>query len=316
MPGCLRPPALPTKPSLPRALLAGGVGAGLWLARVARRAVGLAPDGSREALAPAKRNLLFDDGPRAGLETLLCPRDLLCLAFLLHGLVIALNTVAGNFGPEYDALIRTSLCLGGLNGLASVAELVLDPTLYDDRPGVAHERWIFGLSAAWVLAVVWLCARLAGVLPDAAFDVPASAACCAVFLAMNLGPWATAWAFWQELTDLERLRMRGLGACGFVGVIYCLDAIALAYKGPAWWSKVQTLWPMQATCEESTLIFGALALEACMLLHRLGRRGILRFQQAAVPLGLASSLGLAIVPTVAQVAWNYDQISLFDAYFV
>ena len=43
----------------------------------------------------------------------------------------------------------------------------------------------------------------------------------------------------EELTDLERLRMRGLGACGFVGVIYCLDAIALAYKGPAWWSKAR-----------------------------------------------------------------------------
>lgn len=271
------------------------------------------------ALSPQKQNLLYDDGPCSGWKAFLTPRDVACAAFLIHGCFLIGITVAGQFAG-YTSVVQTSVSLAALNGLLGVLQLFTDNSIEDERPGMAHEPRIIVLSVAWLFSVVWLCIRLGGL-----FDYPSSlipfdplfcSTCGAAFVWMAIGPCSTAYVYWEELTQLERLRMQGLAACGLVGIVYCFDALTLAVKGPDWWTRVTESWPLQSTCEESTLLFGALALEACMLLHRLGREGVARFRDTAVPLGLASSLGLAIIPTVAQLAWNYDKISLVDFYFI
>lgn len=118
-----------------------------------------------------------------------------------------------------------------------------------------------------------------------------------------------------QLTEVEAYRMRGLVACGLPGLLYIVDAATLAWRGETWWVYVCESWPAQRPCEQTTLLCGALAVEGCMLLHRFGREGAVRFRGEAVPAGVALSVLLTLVPTVAQISWHWADISLWEFYF-
>jgi len=143
--------------------------------------------------------------------------------------------------------------------------------------------------------------------------VPVCVLCVGVFLLGAAGPLLTLARHGEapsgELTSLEAYRMLGLAACGLPGVLYVVDAAT-------WWGRVAEQWPAQRPCEQTTLLCGALAVEACMLLHRLGREGVLRFRGEAVPAGVVLCVMLTLVPTAAQIYWHRSEISLWEFYFV
>ena len=70
---------------------------------------------------------------------------------------------------------------------------------------------------------------------------------------------------------------------------------------------------MQQCLESSTAIFAAMATEASMVAHRVGKVGAAPFARI-VPSFVAVVLVLAIVPCVANLYWNGDEISFFSFY--
>lgn len=288
---------------------------------------------TREHLPAGKQNLLYDDGPRSSWLQVLGRRDLPCILFLCWGVGLAACNVAGALGlppvlSDYEIVLAMGVVLGGSSGLAGFAQALWDPDLPDDRPGIAGEAMLTGFYAVWCLATVWLCARLGagfGGLP--AFPSSLEVAdpylcllCIAVFIAGATGPVMTVATFRElpegQLTALESYRLRGLAMCGLPGVLYMVIAVAISVGGGSWWGRVAEAWPMQRPCEQTTLLCGALAVEACMLLHRLGRGGVVRFRGEAVPAGIILCVLLTLVPTAAQLYWHRSDISFWEFYFV
>merc|ERR1719492_587160 len=99
-------------------------------------------------------------------------------------------------------------------------------------------------------------------------------------------------------------------------MVYCFDAVTLSAKGAAWWERVCDVWPQQAALEQTTLLFGALALEACLLIQRLGSAGIMPDPKTRENWGIASSVGLTLLPTFGQLFWNFERVSLHEFYSI
>lgn len=261
-------------------------------------------------------------------------RDVPCLAFLAWGLCLALLNVLGAAGmplgrPEdYDRFLDVGLGVGLLSVFGGLWQACVDESLADRRPGLAGETAIVGSYALWGLATLWLCGRLGaghGLLPGLpeAFEVldPVLCLLCAGgFVFGALAPLATLQAYSEAprgaLSSVEGYRMRGLVACGLPGALYLVDAASFALGGSPWWARVCEAWPAQRPCEQTTLLCGTLAVEGCMLLHRLGREGAVRFRGEAVPVGIALSVLLTLVPTAGQIYWHRADISLWEFYFV
>lgn len=284
------------------------------------------PDPTR--LPSAKQNLIYDDGPRKTFIQALGIRDLPCVAFAAWGAYFAALNVAGACGlpvaaGDYDAVLHAGLWLALLSGLGGLLQAGLDRGLADDRPGIASEPSIVGFYALWNLSTVWLCARLGagyGGLPGSFLDPAICLLCGAAFVFGAVGPTATLAMHGEHpngaLSAVETSRMKGLTACGIPGALYLIDAAAFAIGGGGWWARVCEAWPAQRPCEQTTLLCGALAVEVCMLLHRLGREGAVRFRGEAIPAGIAASVLLTLLPTAAQIYWHRQDISLWEFYFV
>eukprot|EP00929_Paragymnodinium_shiwhaense_P061413 TRINITY_DN30674_c0_g1_i1.p1 TRINITY_DN30674_c0_g1~~TRINITY_DN30674_c0_g1_i1.p1 ORF type:complete len:378 (-),score=27.37 TRINITY_DN30674_c0_g1_i1:194-1327(-) len=297
------------------------------------------------ALRPAKRNLLYDDGPREAFADALCVRDLPCVLFLGWGAVFSAANVAGAAGLAidliaYDYLLMFGMALGLVSLLGGLAQGVYDDSLPDSRPGFAKETTIVQYFACWGLATVLLAYRLSASTSSPSDDAMWSLAC-AVFAVVfvcgcllhasvlitadqSVGPVATLADFEgtstkkkkpSSLSNVESDRIRGLAICGFLGVIYMVDAFSIALGGSSWWTRVCDTWPAQRVCEQTTLLCGALAVEGCMFLHRLGRAGVIRFRKEAVPAGVALSVVLTLLPTAAQLYWHRADVSLWEFYF-
>jgi len=287
----------------------------------------------RSDLPPVKQNLIFDDGPRRPLFDALRSRDLPCILLLMWGLCLTVVNVLGATGAQitfkdYESFLAVGAGLALVSLLAGIGQACFDGELRDERPGMAAELSIVTSYALWGLATVWLCIRLGSgnsILPalPTYLDILDPAACILCILAFVVGvaaPAATLIEYRSStsvaLSDVEAYRMRGLIACGLPGLLYIVDAASLALGGQAWWFRVCEAWPAQRSCEQTTLLCGALAVEGCMLLHRLGREGTLRFKQEAVPAGIVLCVLLTLVPIVAQLSWRHDSISLWEFYFV
>jgi len=288
---------------------------------------------SRSDLSPAKQNLLFDDGPRRPLFDALQGRDVPCILLLVWGLCLTVVNVIGAAGAQisfndYESFLAVGAGLALASLLAGIGQVYFDGDLRDERPGMAAELSIVTSYAFWGLATVWLCIRLGsgnGILPalPTYLDVLDRGICLLCILAFVVGvagPAGTLFEYGRPpavaLSDVEAYRMRGLMACGLPGLLYIVDAASLAWGGGAWWLRVCEAWPAQRSCEQTTLLCGALAVEGCMLLHRLGREGTLRFKGEAVPAGVSLCLLLTLVPIVAQLSWRHESISLWEFYFV
>jgi hypothetical protein len=72
--------------------------------------------------------------------------------------------------------------------------------------------------------------------------------------------------------------------------------------------------PFGEVLEPSTALFAALATEASMVAHRCGKAAVAPFKTAVVPFGLLAVVVYAILPTVANFAYNHDGISFFSFY--
>jgi len=326
---------LPFHPASSIAVAGGLLGAGCrrerhrGRARVARARCMEPPPPEPLQLPSAKRNLIYDDGPRKALPAALALRDVPCLVFLAWGIYFAVLNVSGASGlpvaaADYDAVLGTGVWLGLLCGIGGLLQAGVDEGLADDRPGMAKETVIVAFYALWNLSTVWLCARLGaghGGLPGApsagtVLDPVFCFLCGAAFVFGAVGPTATLAHPDRGLSAVEVDRMRGLTACGLPGALYLVIAAAFAVGGGAWWERVGETWPSQRPCEQTSLLCGALAVEACMLLHRLGREGVVRFRKEAIPAGIAASVLLTLLPTAAQLYWHRSDISLWEFYFV
>uniref|UniRef100_A0A7S4PVP2 Uncharacterized protein n=1 Tax=Alexandrium monilatum TaxID=311494 RepID=A0A7S4PVP2_9DINO len=289
------------------------------------------PDPSR--LPIPKRNLIYDDGPRKELTAALGLRDVPCLLFLVWGIHFAVMNILGALGliaagGDYDTVLSTGVWLASFSGVGGLVQAMADGTLADERPGMAKEPTIVAFYSLWNLAVVWLCARLGagyGGLPgDIAtghfLDPVMSFVCSTAFFYGAAGPTATlaehGEASSNVLTDVEAARLKGLTEGALPGALYLVDAAAFANGGGQWWARVNEMWPAQRPCEQTTLLCGALACEVCMLLHRLGREGVLRFRGEAIPAGIGACVLLTVLPTLAQLYWHRNDISLWEFYFV
>lgn len=215
---------------------------------------------------------------------------------------------------NYNDHLQVSLVLASLNVFASLWQLA-SGGLDASRPGMAGERRIVEVSMLWLLAIVWLCTRLgfAHLFP-AHLDLVGCCFCITCFFMMCLGPWIT--SFMEELSESEKKMVDALKICGALGLTYCFDALTLAAKGAAWWDRVCATWPQQVVLEQTTLLFGALALEACLLIHRLGKDGVMPDPQTREKWGIASSFGLTVLPTCAQLFWNAEAISFLECYLL
>jgi len=116
-----------------------------------------------------------------------------------------------------------------------------------------------------------------------------------------------------DLSQTELLRVRGLVAIGFLGVIFTPDAVAFFLGSEAWWGRVTHEFASQKTLESSTSLFALFATEASMVAHRAGKAGVAPFRDI-VPAFVVVCFVLAILPCVCALNNLGDDISYFSFY--
>ena len=88
-------------------------------------------------------------------------------------------------------------------------------------------------TAGYLTGVMWLSLRLSTLYPEAALAPLDPALCCstiAIYLFGLISPLMTMRLHWEELTETERLRMKGMVASGAVGA----GAACTRASGPPW----------------------------------------------------------------------------------
>ena len=192
--------------------------------------------------------------------------------------------------------MNVALALGTASAIAMVLDAVDPPPSYVDAPPdrYVNRKTISRFGAAYMVAVMWVCWRTGPLctelLPPSdiandpllrAGDAAANALAAAVFV------WGVAKPS-SELSDepepgpnadVQTLLLRGSVAQNVIGATFLPVVLAMAIRGPEWWSAVHEQWPYQTLLEPSTSTFAGLSVDAGLLFLRIACRRKMTWEQ-------------------------------------
>ena len=250
-------------------------------------------------------------------STLTNPRDILACCLLCTGLAISALNVFGVYGELYLRFSAAAIFLGVASGIAGFLQITTGYLITrHDRPGIADDAAVNLYGAAYSSAVTWLALRASelcpGWLATANADRILGPLAVSAFLFGVTAPVKTLLTS-TDLSQTELLRVRGLVAIGFLGVIFTPDAVAFFLGSEAWWGRVTHEFASQKTLESSTSLFALFATEASMVAHRAGKAGVAPYRDI-VPAFVVVCFVLAILPCVCALNNLGDDISFFSFY--
>ena len=243
---------------------------------------------------------------------------MLACCLLATGLGVSALNVFGIYGEPYLALSAAAIFLGGASGVAGFLQTTTGYLITrHDRPGISDDAAVNLYGAAYTSAVTWLALRASelcpGWLATAQFDRILAPLAVSAFMYGAVAPVKTLLSSANLLTPTELLRVRGLVAIGFLGVVFTPDAVAFTLGSEDWWGRVTQEFASQKTLESSTSLFALFATEASMVAHRAGKAGAATYQDI-VPAFVGVCFVLAILPCVFALNNLGDDISFFSFY--
>lgn len=285
------------------------------------------------------------------LEQISNPRDLAAVGLVaIGGCSVAVHNVIGVYGPSYELAQKASVCLGGLNVVATLAQLRTSYFISDRlRMGVMDDAALTVYAGLYSAAATWLALRtstfcppevvaLDGVLPWIAAAIFAySIFGPAITLAEHyrqgggddgdllsqklvrasrvLSPSRTPQSVPASLSETELFRTNGLVFIGVLGCVFVPACLAFAVEGQGWWERVCALHPKQNLLESTDALFALFATEASMVSTRCAISGVAPYRKV-VPVFAAVCLVLALVPCGCSLWWlgGGEDISFFSFY--
>ena len=265
-------------------------------------------------------------------DTLNNPRDLLALSLVAVGSIVSVCNVFGIYSKNvYLPLEYASIGIGLASTFATLLQVMLgyNIVLETNRRGLVNDLYVNIYAACYSLAVSWLALRASNITVPGihiqSYDGILPWIMATIFLLSGVTPALTLWnpfgifSHSPELSETEKIRVRGLVAIGVLACVFLPDCLAFGFDSIRsngngnWWNRISTLYPSQPILESSTALFALYANEASMILHRLAKAGAQTFR-FIVPVGLIACIILAIVPCICALYWLGDDISFFSFY--